>query len=64
MRGGVFNRAARLVGELAEVDFESVRGRAEHVDVCARTEDARALALDDDCAHLWLLEAQTLNGIG
>src|SRR5205085_3523750 len=46
-----------------EVNFEGVGGRAEHVDICARTEDARALALDDDDAHLWMLKAQALDGV-
>ncbi len=63
MRGGVFDGAARLVGKLAEVDFEGVGGRAEHVNVRAGAEDARTHARDDDGAHRRLLEAQPLDGV-
>ena len=61
---GVLDGAARLVRELAEVDLEGVRRGAEHVDVRARAEDARLQAGDDDGAHLRVLEAQALHGVG
>ena len=35
----VFDRAARFVCELAEVNFEGMRRSAEHVDIRARAKD-------------------------
>ena len=64
MLGRVLEGQARLVGELAEIDFERVCGGPEHVDVGARAEDAVLGARDDDAAHLGMLEAQPLDGVG
>ena len=58
----VFDRAARLVSEFAEVDFERVRRRAEHVDVRAGAENARLQTGDDHRAHLGMLKPNSLNG--
>src|SRR6185312_7990670 len=63
MRGIIFNRAARLVGEFAEVNFERVARSAEHVDIGAGAEDARLKAGDDDGLHLGMLKAQSLNRV-
>ncbi len=41
-----------------------MRGGAEHVDVGARAEDAGLQTLHDDDAHLGVLEAQALDGVG
>ena len=60
----VFDRAARLVGELAEVDFERVGRSAEHVDVCAGAEDSRLETGDHDGAHFRMLETEALDGVG
>ena len=64
MSGGVLNRAARFIGELTEVNFESVRRSAEHVDIGAGAEDARLKTGDHDDLDFRVLEAQTLHGIG
>ena len=50
--------------ELAEVDFERVRRGAEHVNIRAGAEDSWLEARDDDCAHLRVLEANPLDGVG
>ena len=36
---------------------------AQHVDICARTKDARFETGNDDCPDLWVLETKPLNRI-
>src|SRR5436853_413369 len=63
MMRSVLNCAARLVGELAKIYFEGVRRCAQHIDVRARAEYSGLQALDDDDAHLWVLESEALNRV-
>jgi len=60
---GVFDAIARFVGEFAEIDFPGVRGKAEHVNVGAGTEDAVLGAGDDHRADFRMLEADALECI-
>ena len=64
VRAGVLDREPRLVGELAEVHLGAVRRAAQHDDVRAGAEDALLERGDDDGAHLGVLEAQALDGVG
>ena len=59
----VFNGTARLVGKLAEIDFESVRRSAEHVDIRARAKDARLQTRHDHGPHCRMFKAQPLNRV-
>ena len=59
----VFDGTASLVGEFAEIDFESVRRGAQHVDIGARTENTRLQTCHDDGAHFRMLEANPLDGV-
>jgi hypothetical protein len=61
--GGVLDGAARLVGELAEVDLGAVGGDGQHPDVGAGAEDLVLAPGDDHGAHLGVLEAQPLHGV-
>ena len=61
--GCVLDRQSRLVGELAEVHLVAVRRFAEHADIGAGAEDVVLARLDDDAAHLRMLEAQALHRI-
>ena len=60
----IFNGTPRLIRELAKVNFEGMRRRAEHVDICACTKDARLQTSNNHCSHFWMLKTQSLNGIG
>src|SRR6185369_16138253 len=62
-RGGVLDRAARLVGELAEVHLPAVGGLAQHPDIGARAEDPLLARGEDDRADFGMLEAQALDGV-
>ncbi len=61
--GGVFDREARLVGELAEVHLVAMRRLAEHADIGAGAEHIVLARLDDDATHFRMLEAQPLHGV-
>src|SRR6185369_2492982 len=60
----VFDCAASLISELAEVDLERVRRAAEHVDVCARAKDPRLQTRYYNHPHFRMLETESLHGIG
>ena len=60
---GVLDRQPRLVGELAEVHLGAVRRLAEHADIGAGAEHVVLARLDDDAAHLRMLEAQPLHRV-
>ena len=60
----ILNRAPRLVRKFAEVDFERVRRRAQHVNVRAGAKNARLETCDYNCAHLRIFEANSLNRVG
>src|SRR5712691_3541311 len=55
---GILDRQPGLVGELAEVHLVAVRRLAEHADIGAGAEHIVLAGLDDDAAHLRMLEAQ------
>jgi hypothetical protein len=59
----VLNRAARLVCELAEIHLERVGRSAEHVDIGARTKDARLQTGDDDDLHFRVLKPKALDRV-
>src|SRR5258706_6785257 len=61
---GVLDGVARLVGELAEVDFPRVAREAQHEDVRARAEDALIEAREDHGPNLGMLEADAVQRIG
>ncbi len=61
--GGVLDRVAGLVRELAEVDLVGVGRPGEHLDVGAGAEDLVEPAGDDDGAHLGVLEPQPLDDV-
>ena len=63
MLARVLDREPRLVGELAEVHLVAVRRLAEHADVGAGAEHVVLARLDDDRAHLRVLEAQPLHRV-
>src|SRR5262245_30706790 len=63
MRRVVFDCATRLVRELAEVDFDSVRGSAQHIDVSARAEDSGLKTSQHDNLHFGMFESNALNSI-
>ncbi len=63
MGGGVFDRVAGLVGELAEVDLVGVRRSRQHLDVGSRAEHLVEAARDDHGSHLRVLEAQALHRV-
>src|SRR5215510_12696111 len=63
MPRSVLDRAARLVGELAEIDFVSMGRRAKHVNVRARAEDAWLEAGDDYDTDFGMLETQSHDGV-
>ena len=60
---GLFDREARLVGELAEVHLEGVRRRSQHVDVGPGREDAVLPRDDRHRPDLRVLEAQALHRV-
>ena len=60
----IFDAVARLVGELAEVDFVRVACAGEHADVGARAEHARLARAQHHDANLRVLEAQAVERIG
>ena len=60
---GIFEAVARLVGELAEIDFPGMAGDAEHEDVGAGAEHSLSRAGDDDRAHFRMLEADAIDGV-
>ena len=60
---GVFDGEPRFVGELAEVHLGAVRRLAEHADIGAGAEHIVLAGLDDDRAHLRMLEAQPLHRV-
>src|SRR6202158_5743560 len=64
MPAGVLEAISCLVGEFAEVDLPRVRRLTQHVDVGAGTEHAFLAAGEHQAAHLRMLEAQTLQGVG
>ena len=59
----VFDGATGLVRKLAEVNFERVGRRTEHVDVGAGAKDSRFETSDNDGPDLRMLETQSLNRI-
>src|SRR5689334_21715151 len=63
MRRIVLDRTARLIGELAEVDFERVRGRAKHVDVGPGTKDSWFETRQYDYTNFRMFESNSLNRI-
>src|SRR4029453_9528751 len=63
MPARILDAVSCLVGELAEIDFPRVRGKPQHEDVGAGTEDALATARDDDAANLGVLEAYALQRV-
>ena len=60
----VLDRAAGLVGELAEGDLVRVGRRTQHADVRSRAEHPLLRGADDHRRHLGMLEAQALHRIG
>src|SRR5260370_16254436 len=60
----IFDCAARLVSEFAEVNFEGVRRRAQHVNVGAGAKDPRLQTGHHDGTNFRMFEAQALNGVG
>ena len=60
----VFDAVARLVGEFAEIDFVGVARAGQHADIGAGAEHPRLARAQHDDAHLRMLEAQPLDGVG
>src|SRR5260370_27707938 len=58
----VFNGTPRLIRELAKVDFERMRRRAEHIYICTRKEYASFQTGNDNGTHRRILKTQTLDG--
>ena len=59
----IFDRAAGLVGEFAEVHLESVRRSPQHVNIRAGAKDARLQTADDDRTHFRMFETNSLDGV-
>jgi hypothetical protein len=63
MRRIILDRTPRFIGELAEVDFESVRGCAKHVDVGPGAKDSWFETRQYDCTDFRMFEPNPLNSI-
>ena len=64
MRAQILDAVARLVGELAEIDFVRVACAGQHADIGAGGEDAGLRRAQHQHARLRMFEAQPLERVG
>ena len=64
MLAHILDAVARLVGELAEIDLVGVGRAGQHADIGAGAEHPRLGRAQHHDAHLRMLEAQPLDGVG
>jgi hypothetical protein len=64
MLAQILDAVACLVGKFAEVDFMGVACPGQHADIGAGAEHPRLARAQHDDAHLRMLEAQPLDGVG
>ncbi|MGH7069417.1 MAG: hypothetical protein ACREFO_05320, partial [Acetobacteraceae bacterium] len=55
---------ARLVGELAEIDFVAMAGAGQHADIGASAEHPRLARSQHRGTNLRVFETQPLDGVG
>ena len=63
MRARIFDAVAGLVGKLAEIYLPGVRGKSQHVNVCAGTKHSALRAGQHHGSNLGMLEADALQDV-
>jgi hypothetical protein len=63
MRACILDPISRFVRKLAKVHLPGMRGRTQHVNICAGTKNAVLCAADDDRSNFRVLEPKSLQRI-
>ena len=63
MPAGIFHSIAGFVREFAEIHLPGMRGKSEHVNICAGAENAALGAVDHHGTNLRMLEANAVQRI-